>query len=153
MKKLLLYTGTCLVAAISNADAANNCCANCPFEYGASAIYDANCTSSTFCNNCSGTITVSIINGVCTPTCNSGGDDGPIINPDNPDLPIIGVCEKNQYKGFRNQCSDCPNGGTTGIRGGGDSITDCYLPKGTTGTDATGTYTFTDDCHYTGISL
>ncbi len=30
-----------------------------------------------------------------------------------------------------------------------NSITDCYLESGATGIDATGTYTYTEDCYYT----
>jgi hypothetical protein len=31
---------------------------------------------------------------------------------------------------------------------GSTVITSCYLPSGTTGTDTSGTYTYTADCYY-----
>lgn len=44
-------------------------------------------------------------------------------------------------------CLSCPESGTSADKNSG-SITSCYLPSGTTGSDATGTYEYTNDCYY-----
>ena len=44
------------------------------------------------------------------------------------------------------ECVACPSGGTS--EPGARSITSCYLPSGTTGSDASGNFIYTDDCHY-----
>lgn len=44
------------------------------------------------------------------------------------------------------ECVACPSGGTS--KSGARSITSCYLPSGTTGSDASGNFIYTDDCHY-----
>lgn len=47
-------------------------------------------------------------------------------------------------------CTKCPSSG--GIEGRSDagttSITGCYIPSGTTGSDASGTFTYTSKCYY-----
>lgn len=43
-------------------------------------------------------------------------------------------------------CNQCPSGGTSAA--GATVITGCYLPSGTTGSDSTGTYTYTSNCYY-----
>ena len=43
-------------------------------------------------------------------------------------------------------CSPCPIGGTS--EAGATSITGCYIPAGTTGSDSTGGYTYAEDCYY-----
>lgn len=48
-------------------------------------------------------------------------------------------------------CTRCPSSG--GIYGtsaaGSTAITSCYIPSGTSMSDSTGTYTYTDNCYYT----
>ncbi|HBP26549.1 MAG TPA: hypothetical protein DD611_00975 [Alphaproteobacteria bacterium] len=44
-------------------------------------------------------------------------------------------------------CSACPESGTSADRNK-TGITECYLPSGTTGNDATGSFEYTNDCHY-----
>ncbi len=44
-------------------------------------------------------------------------------------------------------CYSCPSGGTSADQNSG-GITDCYLPSGTTGSDSTGSYTYTSNCYY-----
>lgn len=61
-------------------------------------------------------------------------------------------CNKGYYYYFPDNervasCRQCPLTGTTkGI--GAISITECYIPSGTTGRDSTGSYTYTSDCYY-----
>ena len=43
-------------------------------------------------------------------------------------------------------CSPCPSGGTSSA--GTTSATGCYIPSGTTGSDATGTYKYTSNCYW-----
>lgn len=43
-------------------------------------------------------------------------------------------------------CTKCPNSGTSSE--GSISITKCYIPSGTTGSDSTGSYTYTANCYY-----
>ncbi len=47
-------------------------------------------------------------------------------------------------------CSQCPSsGGINGMSDAGSTeITSCYLPSGTTGSDSTGSWTYTDNCYY-----
>ncbi len=43
-------------------------------------------------------------------------------------------------------CSRCPSSGSSSA--GSTVITACYLPSGWTGTDSTGSYTYTANCYY-----
>ncbi len=43
-------------------------------------------------------------------------------------------------------CKACPSPGTSAA--GATSITECCIPSGTTGSDATGTYTYASPCCY-----
>ncbi len=43
-------------------------------------------------------------------------------------------------------CSRCPSNGSS--TAGATAITSCYLPSGTTGSDSTGSYTYTSNCYY-----
>ena len=43
-------------------------------------------------------------------------------------------------------CSRCPSGGTSSA--GSTSITSCYIPSGTTFSEASGTGTYTQNCYY-----
>lgn len=47
-------------------------------------------------------------------------------------------------------CTKCPSSGGVAGRsdGGATSITQCYLPFGTTGSDSTGNFTYTSKCYY-----
>lgn len=47
-------------------------------------------------------------------------------------------------------CSPCPSSGTVSGRsdGGAESITECYIPSGSTGTDSSGSFTYTSKCYY-----
>lgn len=60
------------------------------------------------------------------------------------------TCAKGYYKnGF--SCTRCPSSG--GVYGttastGATSITQCYIPSGTSMSDGTGTYTYTSNCYY-----
>ena len=67
------------------------------------------------------------------------------------------LCQSGYY-GTNGNCTPCPTadgftiksaGSTTGGNGGGPTqITHCYIPSGSTATDNTGTWTYTNDCHY-----
>ena len=68
-----------------------------------------------------------------------------------------GICDKTtQYRcaaGYygittngSSGCTRCPNSGSSVA--GSTVITSCYLPSGTTGSDSSGTYTYTADCYY-----
>ncbi|MBQ8255568.1 MAG: hypothetical protein IJY99_01210 [Alphaproteobacteria bacterium] len=62
------------------------------------------------------------------------------------------ACVKNKYGSptsatDANACQNCPPNSVTASHGA-QSITECYLPAGTEYTDATGTYTYTEDCYY-----
>lgn len=54
-------------------------------------------------------------------------------------------CNAGYYKNG-NACTLCPDGGTSAS--GATSITSCYIRSGTTGSDSTGTYTYTSNCYY-----
>lgn len=56
-------------------------------------------------------------------------------------------CNRGFYKNG-SSCTACPGGGTT-PRSGATSVTSCYLAAGATGSDSSGSYTFTSDCYYT----
>ena len=57
------------------------------------------------------------------------------------------VCAKGYYSNSSNDCVQCPDGGTT-ANIGSSSITACYIPSGTTGSDSTGTYKYMSNCYY-----
>lgn len=47
-------------------------------------------------------------------------------------------------------CTVCPSNGMSNVLGmGGFDIGDCYLPAGTSSSDATGRFTVSADCYYT----
>ena len=56
------------------------------------------------------------------------------------------VCAKGYYKSG-SSCADCPNNGTTSGTGA-TSISSCYIPSGTTGSDSTGTFKYVGNCYY-----
>jgi len=150
MKKLIII-GLVSIWITDGAHAVSpqvNCC-QCDWAVGVTPKFAPQCTDKTFCNGCLGTISSTIVSGVCTPSCH-GGSVGPVdpVDPINPTF-----CKQNQYMDFLKQCSNCPDGGTTDNLNGGTDITDCYLPKGTIRSDATGTYTYTDNCNYTGFVI
>ena len=60
----------------------------------------------------------------------------------------IKSCNKGEYKKADGTCAPCPDGGTTNITFGDASITDCYIPSGTTSHDETGTFEYTANCPY-----
>ncbi len=65
-------------------------------------------------------------------------------------IPTYTACKPGYYLraiGSFTACQACPSSGTSAnLNSGG--ITDCYLPSGTTGSDTTGTFTYTADCYY-----
>lgn len=66
-------------------------------------------------------------------------------------VPVGGsaMCATNCY-GDGSNCQSCPS--AYGVAGnspqGSTSVSDCYIPAGTTGSDSTGTFIITSDCHY-----
>lgn len=59
-------------------------------------------------------------------------------------------CNKGYYKNG-SVCTRCPSsGGTYGTTAssGATSVTSCYLPSGTTGSDSSGSFTYTGNCYY-----
>jgi hypothetical protein len=64
-------------------------------------------------------------------------------------------CPRGKYKDTyedRPSCTACPAFGNvagTTAKTGSTAITDCYIPKGGSFSDAGGTYTFSGDCKYT----
>ena len=55
------------------------------------------------------------------------------------------VCNKGTYK-TSSGCESCPSPGTS--PSGSTSISSCYIPLGTTGSDGSGTYKYTANCYY-----
>ena len=62
------------------------------------------------------------------------------------------VSKGNSISGYTKTCEQCPSLGQNNVKGrsayGSTSITQCYIPLNTDILDATGTYLFTSDCHY-----
>ena len=56
-----------------------------------------------------------------------------------------------QSQGFTSFCSNCPAPGTS-AKGSNCSLTDCFIPAGNTGSDETGSFEYTKDCHHDGES-
>lgn len=61
------------------------------------------------------------------------------------------ICDQGYYNDTSGICLQCPSSG--GIHGttagtGATSITECYIPANTSLSDTGGTYTYTQDCHY-----
>ena len=55
------------------------------------------------------------------------------------------VCNRGTYKSGSG-CESCPSPGTS--PSGSTSISACYIPSGTTGSDGSGTYKYTANCYY-----
>ena len=55
------------------------------------------------------------------------------------------VCNSGTYKSGSG-CESCPSPGTS--PSGSTSISSCYIPSGTTGSDGSGTYKYTANCYY-----
>ena len=49
--------------------------------------------------------------------------------------------------GSTSSCLSCPSPGSESD-GGTSGISGCYIPSGTTGTDGSGSYTYSGDCYY-----
>ena len=60
--------------------------------------------------------------------------------------PNIGYYGEDPYGSL--DCMACPGGGKS-AENSQRGITDCYIPAGTMGTDETGTFTYSANCHYT----
>ena len=101
-------------------------------EYGCETGYYTTATSGSASMTCT----------ICPANASCAGTDGIITNF---------KCRQGYYKDGTG-CTRCPSSG--GIYGttestGATSITECYLPSGSTGTDSTGTFTVTDNCYWT----
>lgn len=109
-------------------------------------IRKCSCTLNTTiaCDTANGYSGTATFDGSYFSGCTKGGG-GIIIGP------IGQICGIGEYVADSN-CEPCPsfNGvaGTTQLMGK-NPITSCYIPSGNVFTDDTGTYTLTDDCHYT----
>lgn len=153
MKKILAIAAA--IAIAPPAYGAQNCCANvCPIPIGGSVNYDSSCTNSSICN-CAGTTqttlsggviritttkrTTQCVNNVATASCSSNNTY---------------KCAQGYYGSpteFNKTCTRCPTSG--GIAGttsgsGATSITECYIESGSTGSDSTGSFTYTGNCYY-----
>lgn len=60
--------------------------------------------------------------------------------------PNIGYYGEDPYGSL--DCMACPSGGKS-AENSQHGITDCYIPAGTMGSDETGTFTYSANCHYT----
>lgn len=49
--------------------------------------------------------------------------------------------------GDTGNCMECPSPGTKSD-GGTSGISGCYIPSGTTGSDGSGSYTYSGNCYY-----
>lgn len=56
------------------------------------------------------------------------------------------VCNTGYYKNG-SECAKCPSSGTTSGNGA-TTITQCYIPSGTKGSDSTGQYEYIGNCYY-----
>ena len=55
-------------------------------------------------------------------------------------------CNSGYYLAIGN-CATCPSPGTKSD-GGTSGIGGCYIPSGTTGSDGSGSYTYSGNCYY-----
>ena len=55
-------------------------------------------------------------------------------------------CNSGYYLAIRN-CATCPSPGSASD-GGTSGISGCYIPSGTTGSDGSGSYTYSGNCYY-----
>lgn len=126
----------------------NNCCigadyGNCQeFEcsYGGKTRYFTNCGK---CSDSNRTLSSLGDNQPCGPNGFAFNSEygecvlSLIVLPDE--------CGAGSY-GKRGLCTLCPEPGTS--EAASTVITDCYVPAGTGGTDTTGKWEYTADCHY-----
>lgn len=154
MKKIIIATAICGFG--NHAFAAFNCCENvCPaLVGGTSPSYDSSCTNSSICN-CSGTTETTLSGGVIeintkkkSTKCENNTAYAECAN-------IISYKCAVGYYGtpgpLNKTCTRCPSSGGvygTTATSGATSITECYLAVGTTGSDSSGSFTYTSDCYY-----
>lgn len=146
-----------IVIITGDARAAPNCCAtaciNAPV--GATITYDASCTDSNVCN-CTGTTETALSGGVIeirTKTkkqmCSASYVASARCMTDTTYKCAVGYYGSPSI--FNKTCTRCPAFGDvygTTASAGAAANTNCYLPAQTTGTDTSGTYTYTSDCYY-----
>lgn len=125
-----------------------NCCIGTDYgtcqefecTYGGTTRYFTNCSK---CSDSSRTLEMKGSYEPCGPNAEvldvSYGEcvQSLIVLPDN--------CAAGSY-GKRGLCTLCPEPGTSAAAS--TVITDCYVPAGTGGTDTTGKWEYTADCHY-----
>lgn len=156
MKKLFTVLVLYNIMYIQYAPAAPNCCPPCSLEIGATNNYDSSCTNSNICN-CRSTSTTNSTSHVIT-TTNKFFSTKCIGNTAyascTSSLPTYS-CEQGYYgrpTSSLSGCTRCPSSGgvygTTASSGATD-ITECYIPSGTSGSDSSGSFTYTGNCYYT----
>ena len=57
------------------------------------------------------------------------------------------VCSRGYYKDG-DKCTKCPSPGTTGLLGGAEAITECYIMTGYSFSDDSGSVMYTGNCYY-----
>ncbi|MBQ8293897.1 MAG: hypothetical protein IJX89_00735 [Alphaproteobacteria bacterium] len=162
MKKLFIIAG-CIVWCACPADGALNCCASCPYNQTESQCTENCCTEGTTVSapdenhiilETTNTLTVTCATSrllhntvVCSTKNTCKCEQGYYGTPSYSFGLVIG--ESGSCSGT---CTRCPSSdgvyGTTAAAGA-TSITECYIPSGTTFSDDTGSGIYTDSCHYT----
>ena len=161
MKKIFITAG-CAILVAWPANAARNCCANCPYNSN-DLVCEANCCDSVGTTmsspNANHIITVTTQKETVTCATNKNGKNLVSCRTTN-----SCQCEKGYYgspsynltnRGCTGTCTRCPSSGGvygTTASSGATSITDCYIPAGTSysfsDTIGSGTQTVQSDCYY-----
>lgn len=155
--KFLIITGCAILTALP-ANAAKNCCAKCPYNVNAAACTENCCDSpGTSTSEPDANHIITITTQTETVTCATSSTGTNLVM-----CRTTGSCkcEKGYYGspaynllngGCTGTCTRCPaSGGVYGTTAssGATSITECYIPTGTSLSDTTGTYQFTGNCYY-----
>ncbi len=155
MNKILIIT--IIIAIAHDANAAQNCCnmacMNAPL--GTTISYDASCYDTNVCN-CSGTTETELSGGVIEIKTKTRKQmcSASYVASTSCYTKTTYKCARGYYglpTELNKKCTRCPSSG--GIYGttsgsGATSITECYIESGSTGSDSTGSYTYTGNCYY-----
>lgn len=145
MKKHLILIATIGMTPIT-ANADFNCCGKCPFNQSQPQCTEECCSGSTHSESDIGNGVIQITdksNSITCATSSSGSNLVRCITR------YTYKCKAGYYgnpTALHKTCTKCPDSGTSSEDS--TNITQCYIPSGTTGSDSTGSYTYTANCYY-----
>lgn len=162
MKKLFIIAG-CAVWCACPANGAPNCCGLCPYNQTETQCTENCCTNGTTVSDPDENHIILETTNTLTVTCATSSTGSNFVHCNKK---YTCKCEQGYYGtpshdfgleigdtgSCSGTCTRCPaSGGVYGTTAaaGATSITECYIPSGTTFSDDTGSGTYTNACYYT----